>query len=237
MNRVGSLLTVLLCLVATPTVRAVTAPATAPAKTAIAYPDYSSPRRAVETFIWAVEAHDSDKISACLYGRTKLEKSAAGAFARMTAAMGSMLATAKKRLGPPPGHQQGPSVTARLAALKAALVHSTVAIKGNRAVIGFPPGAGKEDGRPLHLIRRGTQWKLNIRYMLHLQQAGISHQIIKNRIADEKAFAHLLEAVTADLSSGKIKSWRQFTVDFESRMLAEAARREAKKEAARKLSK
>ena len=209
------------------------APATHPASRPVQYPDYSSPRRAVETFIWAVKSHDSDKIAACLYGRTPLEKKAANAFAGMTAAMGAMLAEAKKKLGPPPGHEHTPSVTARLDALKAALPSAKVTITAGHATIRFPDKKPNVKQGPLYLIRRGAGWKMDVQAMLHLKQAGLTNKIIKHRIADELTFTKLLLSMDADVRSGKIKSWRQFTVDFESRMLAAAAKREAKKEAAR----
>ncbi len=237
MNRLKYYIAALLCLGLVRVAQAGTPPSTAPARPVMTYPDYSTPRRAVETFIWAVKAHDSDKISACLYGRTKLEKSAADAFAQMTAAMGSMLATAKKQLGPPPGHARSPSVGAQLNALKAALMHSTVSIQGDHAVIGFARLKGKTTQGPLHLVKCGSKWKLDIQYMLHLRQTELTHKLISHRVADELTFAHVLRSVTADVNSGKIKTWQQFTVDFESRMLAVTARKEAKEEAARKASK
>jgi hypothetical protein len=84
----------------------------------------------------------------------------------------------------------------------------------------------------LYLIRHGARWKLDIQAMLHLKQPGLTVRIIKRRIADETAFTRLLQSIDADVRSGKIKTWRQFTVDFESHMLAAAARREARKQAA-----
>lgn len=208
------------------------APTTKPAPRPIVYPDYSSPRRAVETFIWAVESHDSGKISACLYGETPLEQKAAKAFADMTAAMGLMLADAKKKLGPPPGRKHPESVTARLEALKAALPTAKVTITTDHATIQFTNHHSRIKQGPLFLIRHGTCWKMNVEAMLHLKHAGLTDNIIKRRIADEQLFTKLLQGMDADVRSGKIKSWKEFTVDFESRMLADAARREALKQAA-----
>lgn len=207
------------------------APTTEPAPRPIHYPDYSSPRRAVETFIWAVKSNDSSKISACLYGRTPLEKQAASAFAGMTASMGSMLAEAKKKLGPPPGRKPGESVTAQLDALKASLPSSQVTIKANRATIRFKSTDAHGRERSLQLVRHGADWKLDVRKMLDLKKSGSGGKVIKRRIADELAFTQLIQSVDADVRSGKIKTWRQFTIDFESRMLSAAAKKEAEKQA------
>ena len=102
-------------------------------------------------------------------------------------------------------------------------------------MIGFTTEKGGAARKSLHLVKRGAEWKLNIQYMLHLSQKGLTHKLIRHRIANELTFAHLLRSIKADLISGKIKTWRQFTVDFESRVLAVTARKEAEKEAKHKV--
>ncbi len=227
----------LACLLVPGAVMGQTRPAADASRPALKYPDYTTPRRTVETFVWAVKSHNAKRIAECLYGRTPLEKQVSTSFAMMTAAMTNMLRVARAHLGRPPNQQPGLSASDRLNAMLTALPSATLVMKAKHATLTFKPTASAVKQGTLHFVKRGLNWKLDARAMFHLKEPGLTPKIIRQRASDERVFAHLLDGVTADVKAGKIKTWHQFSVDFETRILSETAKRQAEAQAKKKLGK
>ena len=203
-------------------------PSTRPASPVSALPDYSTPRQTVRSLAAAIKRGNMRGILASVLV-PKDQTAALAAVACYLVATQNLMHTAFHKLGRPPGGSGLPahSLDREMDKLVQALPQATLLMVGNRATIQFA-ATPHQQRKSLHLTKAGNRWRIDGNKLLHLDAAALSPQAMKKHERQLNNFAQAMAEASADIISGKVKTWANLEKDLYTRALEISAESSAR---------
>ncbi len=208
-----------------PATRSATAPAKIEAR-------YATPTAVIKTLALAIKAGNSDSIRHCLVVRGRAGRAAVAAFCHISAASETFAKIAQAKLGPPPVNMAPAfgSIDASMNRLLALLPKVLITIHNGTAEVKFPASATGQ-GQTIFVRQLADGWKVDGAKLLHLHKPGLAVAAVQHRARQLNLLATALQKTTADIQTGKVKTWTGLEKDMELHILESQAAMEAKHEA------
>jgi hypothetical protein len=209
--------------------------ANAPAPTTATRPvdaRYASPTAVIKTLALAIKSGNGKSIRRCLVVNGNAGRAAVAAFANISSASETFTKTAISKLGTPPATMANAfgSIDDSMNRLLTLLPKAVVTIHGTAAQVTFPHTA-TGNGQTIFVRQSLGGWRVDGAKLLHLDQPGMAATAVRHRARQLNLLAAALDKTTADINTGKVKTWTSLEKDMELHILEVQAAMESSKQA------